>query len=109
MKYKFLGKPDRRFPFLKTGKIYDLEIEEHNGKPMIVYPFICPYSNWKMFYKNWRLVFRQEDLIRLKIKWWEYPILWFLPTYIQISEGLIFYYKIWREKIYVMKIEKLKV
>lgn len=65
MKYKFLGKPDRIFPFLKTGKTYDLTIKEEQGvrewiagvtKPLIVNPFRCPYSSWKTFYQNWQKV-----------------------------------------------------
>jgi hypothetical protein len=57
MKYKFLGKPDKKFPFLKTGKIYDLEIEKDyfTDRIVILYPFICSYSNWKTFFKNWKV------------------------------------------------------
>ena len=64
MKYKFLGKPDDRFPNLKTGKVYELVISERNWglmdvftgtyHPQIVSPFMCPYSNWETFYKNWK-------------------------------------------------------
>lgn len=73
MLYKFLGKPDRTFPHLKTGEVYDLEIEEERvgffesvggwlmgiTKPIIVSGiswFNCPYSSWRMFYKNWQQV-----------------------------------------------------
>jgi hypothetical protein len=65
MRYKFLGKPDKIFPHLKTGKVYDLEIKEINNgffgwlirdtKPLIVSPIRCPYSSWKTFYQNWEL------------------------------------------------------
>ena len=57
MKYKFIftGKPDKIFPFLKTGKVYDLKVKEYEGKPVIVLPFMCPYSNWDMFFKNWKV------------------------------------------------------
>lgn len=68
MKYKFLGKPDKIFPNLKTGKVYDLEVVTDYGKglfgwknmfnrtPLVIvkYPIRCPYSNWKTFYKNWK-------------------------------------------------------
>lgn len=57
MKYKFLGKPDSRFPNLVTGKVYDLKIETRGillwTKPLIVSPIRCPYSSWEAFYRNW--------------------------------------------------------
>ena len=65
MKFKFLGKPDAIFPFLKQGKVYDLEIEEYwhsrglligNVAPIITSPFQCPYFSWDMFYLNWEKV-----------------------------------------------------
>ena len=34
MKYKFLGKPDKIFPFLKTGKVYELKIEEKSDEEL---------------------------------------------------------------------------
>jgi hypothetical protein len=66
MKFKFLGKPDFRFPNLKTGKTYDLTIKEEsmglfgflvgNMRPEIVKPFYCPYSSWRAFDRNWRMI-----------------------------------------------------
>ena len=60
--YRFIGKPDDRVSFYKTGKVYDLTIEtERYGflwmyeRPVIVSPVRCPYSNWKAFYKNWQI------------------------------------------------------
>lgn len=64
MKYKFIGKPDRIFPHLVTGKVYDLEIKEEpangfigwiigNTKPTIISPIVCPYRSWVTFYYNW--------------------------------------------------------
>jgi hypothetical protein len=69
MKYKFLGRPDYKFPNLKTGKIYDLHVGytkeslklpfflnwlfPYREKPVIVKPFYCPYSSWESFYQNW--------------------------------------------------------
>lgn len=64
-RYKFLGEPDSRFPDLKTGKTYNLEVREvsrglfgwlvGNTKPQIVKPFTCPYRTWNTFYANWKL------------------------------------------------------
>jgi hypothetical protein len=66
MKYKFTGKPDRVFPQLKTGNVYDLELAEKNFVGMskgwkvypitITSPILCPYSSWETFYKNWKPV-----------------------------------------------------
>ena len=65
MTFKFLGKPDARFPELKTGKTYDLSINEYwytrgpiagNHAPVIISPFHCPYSSWEMFLLNWKKV-----------------------------------------------------
>jgi len=57
------------------------------------------------FYYNY--IFSKEDLYRVKIKWWEYPLLWFSPTYVQIDEGYVFYYKLQRGMIFLMKVEKM--
>lgn len=66
MKYKFIGKPDEIFPFLKTGKVYDLVIKEQskglfgalvgNYCPVIISPIQCPYSSWETFYQNWEKI-----------------------------------------------------
>jgi len=66
MKYRFTGKPDRVFPQLKTGKVYDLTISEEskgifgwlvgNTYPIIWKPIECPYSSWETFYQNWKLI-----------------------------------------------------
>ena len=42
MKHKFIfkGKPE----------VYDLEVKEYDGKPIIIYPFNCPYSSWEAFF-----------------------------------------------------------
>lgn len=53
MKYRFIGKPDRIFPYLVTGKVYDLTIESQNFTPVIVRPFVCPYTSWNAFLQNW--------------------------------------------------------
>jgi len=56
MKYRFLGQPDKRFPDIKNGKIYNLKVATAfwSKKPRIVKPFYCPYKRWLDFYKNWR-------------------------------------------------------
>jgi len=57
MKYKFLGKPDKKFPELVTGKVYELVVETFDGllaRPRIFIPFSCPYSSWETFYQNWQ-------------------------------------------------------
>lgn len=43
------------------------------------------------FYRNF--IFTDADAKRCTIKWWHYPILWFKPTYCQISENYVFCYK----------------
>lgn len=64
IKAKFIGKPDRYFPSLKTNKVYDLEIVSFcfivkwitKIQVEIRKPIHCPYSSWKAFYKNWKLL-----------------------------------------------------
>jgi len=67
MKYRFLGKPDKKFPDLITGKVYELEVVVMrwglmdiftlgSSHPQIIKPFSCPYSNWESFYKNWEVI-----------------------------------------------------
>ena len=43
------------------------------------------------FYSNH--VFKKIDIDRAIIKWWQYPLLWFIPTYVQISDGYAFKFK----------------
>ena len=57
------------------------------------------------FYHNY--VFSQKDIDRAIIKWWKYPLLMFLPTYVQCSEGYAWFYKTFDGAIYYMKCEKL--
>lgn len=58
MKYRFLGYPDKRIPWLVHGRIYKLVVTTAfwSKKPRIIKPFWCPYSSWENFYKNWRPV-----------------------------------------------------
>lgn len=63
MKYKFIGKPDKIFPFLKTGNIYDCEIKKyglstliHGVKIQMIKPICCPYSSINSFRSNWEKV-----------------------------------------------------
>lgn len=58
------------------------------------------------FYDN--RVFSEFDIDRVTIKRWERLWLWILPTYVQVSEGYAFHYKIGLDgAIYLMKEEKL--
>lgn len=57
------------------------------------------------FYNNY--LFTKEDLNRALIKWWEYPFLFFLTTYVQINEGYVWYYKTFRGRIYYIKSEPI--
>jgi len=64
MKYKFLGKPDRIFPDLVTGKVYNLKLQHIDWfmrwlsgvTVQIISPIKCPYSSWETFYQNWKLI-----------------------------------------------------
>lgn len=63
MKMTFLGKPDKRFPYLKTGKTYEVTIKKygfskflHGVQVQMLRPITCPYASWESFYRNWREV-----------------------------------------------------
>ena len=53
------------------------------------------------FFQNY--LFSKKDLKRATIKKWQYPLLWFLPTYVQLSDGYEVYYKLWQGRIFLMK------
>lgn len=58
------------------------------------------------FYDNH--IFSKEDLKRCEIRWWEYPFLYLLPTYVQIAADCnkVFYYKHGFDgRYYLMKVE----
>lgn len=65
-KYRFMGTPDWKFPYLKKRRVYELYIREEskglfgslvgNTRPVIINPFMCPYSSWHTFYQNWKPV-----------------------------------------------------
>jgi hypothetical protein len=58
------------------------------------------------FYDNH--IFTSFDRKRYKIKWWQYPILWFRPTYIQINDGYVFKYKTTADgRIFLLRCEKI--
>jgi len=57
------------------------------------------------FYSNY--IFTDSDLDRMKIKKWQYPLLFFIPTYVQINENYAWHFKYWQGRIYLMKIEKV--
>jgi hypothetical protein len=52
--------------------------------------------------QNNNYLFSRKDLERTKIKKWQYLLLLVLPTYYQCSDGYVWFYKIWKEKIYLM-------
>jgi len=57
------------------------------------------------FFYNY--IFSKKDIDRSKIRWWQYPFLWLLPTKVQINEGYIFYWKTWQGAYFLMKVEKI--
>ena len=57
------------------------------------------------FYDNH--VFNKEDIGRAIIKWWKYPLLLLLPTWVQLNEGYVFYWKTWQGKYFLMKVKPL--
>ena len=57
------------------------------------------------FYNNY--VFSKFDLSRAVIRKWEYPLLWLLPTYVQLSDGHSFYYKRFNGRIYLMRVVEI--
>lgn len=57
------------------------------------------------FYYNY--VFQLSDLQRQTIHRWQYPFLWMLTTYTQISFGYVWHYKRFNGKIYLIKCEDL--
>lgn len=54
------------------------------------------------FYHNY--IFTDADAGRVKIKRWEYPFLFVLPTYVQITNNFVFHFKTLNGRIYLMKI-----
>ena len=56
------------------------------------------------FYYNY--VFKDFDINRIKISKWQYPLLWFLPTYVQLTLNYAIKYKVWGGRYYVMGFEK---
>lgn len=58
------------------------------------------------FYHNY--LFSKEDTDRARISKWQYPLLWILTTYIQLSEGYECHFKLWQGRIFLMKMEKIR-
>jgi len=58
------------------------------------------------FYHNY--VFDDWDTKRNTISKWQYPLLWFLPTFCQMTDNHVILYKQWRNKYYVMGFEERK-
>jgi len=53
-------------------------------------------------------LFSENDLNRAKIKKWQYPLLFFLPTYVQLSDGYEIHFKLWQGRIFLMKMVKIR-
>jgi len=56
------------------------------------------------FYNNY--VFSNRDISRAVIKRWQYPLLWLLPTYVQLADGYAFHFKMWQGRVYLMKMDR---
>jgi len=56
------------------------------------------------FYHNY--VFRDFDINRVKIPKWQYPFLWFLPTYVQLTENYAIKYKQWHNRYFIVGFEE---
>ena len=65
------------------------------------------YSRDNPFYDNY--LFSAVDLKRATIKWYQYPFLFFLRTYIQIADGFVFHFKTFRGRYYLVKAVKSKI
>jgi len=57
---------------------------------------------------RYNYIFSKFDLERVTIKWSQYPLLWILPTYVQLNDGYVFYYKRFSGRIYLIKTKKTK-
>ena len=58
------------------------------------------------FYRSY--IFSKADLNRAKIKKWHHPFLWTLPTYVQKNDGYYFYFKLWQDRVFIMKMILVK-
>lgn len=56
---------------------------------------------------NYNYVWSRVDLLRPRPKWKEWVWLWIFPTYVQINDGYVFYYKVVSSTYYFIKAEKL--
>ena len=51
-------------------------------------------------------VFKDFDINRVKIKKWQYPLLWLLPTYTQLTMNYAIHYKQWMNKYFIIGFEE---
>ena len=58
------------------------------------------------FYDNH--LFTEWDCQRRPMRWWQYPWLWFYPTYVQINDGYVWHYKVVGGAYYLMKYEEFQ-
>jgi hypothetical protein len=56
---------------------------------------------------QYNYVFSKEDCERQRLHLWQRIEILFLPTYVQISDGLVFYYKTYSGRYWITKIEAL--
>ena len=49
---------------------------------------------------------KTEDVERAKINKWEYPLLFLLPTYVQLTENYAIRYKQWMNKYFIVGFER---
>jgi hypothetical protein len=55
------------------------------------------------FFNNY--IFKSEDRARMTVSQWDYPQIWFKPTYVQLSDGYEWHYKIdGIGRIYLLKV-----
>ena len=89
---------------MKSGKLI---VEEARQKinTVVKSPVEGLVSTENPFYRNY--VFNEADLCRAIIKWWHYPILWFRPTYVQVTDGHAFHFKTTADgRIWIVKMEE---
>ena len=64
------------------------------------------YSLKNPFIHNY--VFSDFDIERMTFSKWEYPLLFLLPTYVQITKNYVIKYKQWMNKYFIVGFEEFK-
>lgn len=73
-------------------------------------------SNIDGFVKEWgtnnpfihNYVFKDSDIERCKVNRWQYPLLFFLPTYVQITDHYVIIFKQWMNRYFIVGHERLR-